>query len=178
MKFSEFIYKRIDLEETKKKIQEITEKLKHAQSVEEQVQAVYEMNDVKKEIATADSLVYIRYTINTKDEFYAKEREYNDHIGPMLEEEMQKYNKVLLASPFRKELEEKLGKVLFINLELSMKGFSPEITELLQEESTLQTQYQSLLASAQIEFNGEKMQSVSVRTLYAESGQRSKKSSV
>lgn len=41
MKFSEFIYKRIDLEETKKKIQEITEKLKHAQSVEEQVQAVY-----------------------------------------------------------------------------------------------------------------------------------------
>lgn len=156
MKFSEFIYKRIDLEETKKKIQEITEKLKHAQSVEEQVQAVYEMNDVKKEIATADSLVYIRYTINTKDEFYAKEREYNDHIGPMLEEEMQKYNKVLLASPFRKELEEKLGKVLFINLELSMKGFSPEITELLQEESTLQTQYQSLLASAQIEFNGEK----------------------
>ena len=116
MKFSEFIYKRIDLEETKKKIQEITEKLKHAQSVEEQVQAVYEMNDVKKEIATADSLVYIRYTINTKDEFYAKEREYNDHIGPMLEEEIQKYNKVLLASPFRKELEEKLGKVLFINL--------------------------------------------------------------
>ena len=123
MKFSEFIYKRIDLEETKKKIQEITEKLKHAQSVEEQVQAVYEMNDVKKEIATADSLVYIRYTINTKDEFYAKEREYNDHIGPMLEEEIQKYNKVLLASPFRKELEEKLGKVLFINLELSMKDF-------------------------------------------------------
>ena len=50
-----------------------------------------------------------------------------------------RYNKVLLASPFRKELEEKLGKVLFINLELSMKGFSPEITELLQEESTLQT---------------------------------------
>ena len=39
MKFSEFIYKRIYLEETKKKIQEITEKLKHAQSVEEQVQA-------------------------------------------------------------------------------------------------------------------------------------------
>ena len=74
------------------------------------------MNDVKKEIATADSLVYIRYTINTKDEFYAKEREYNDHIGPMLEEEMQKYNKVLLASPFRKELEEKLGKVLFLSL--------------------------------------------------------------
>ena len=35
-----------------------------------------------------------------------------------------------------------------------MKGFSPEITELLQEESRLQTQYQTLLAGAQIEFQG------------------------
>ena len=102
MKFSEFTYKRINLEETKKKIREITEELKNAQSAEEQLQAIYKMNDVEKEISTADSLVYIRYTINTKDEFYAKEREYNDHIGPMLEEEMQKYNKVLLASPFRR----------------------------------------------------------------------------
>ena len=35
-----------------------------------------------------------------------------------------------------------------------MKGFSPEVTELMQEESALQTQYQSLLASAQIEYQG------------------------
>lgn len=154
MKFSEFEYKRIDLEETKKKIGEITEAVKNASSADAQIEEIYRMNDVMKEISTADSLVYIRYTINTKDEFYAKEREYNDHISPMLEEEFQKYNQALLESPFRSELEEKLGKVMFLNLELAMKGFTPEITELLQEESTLQTQYQSLLAGAQIEFRG------------------------
>ena len=136
MKFSEFRYKRIDLEETKKKIGEITEAVKNASSADAQIEEIYRMNDVMKEICTADSLVYIRYTINTKDEFYAKEREYNDHISPMLEEEFQKYNQALLESPFRSELEEKLGKVMFLNLELAMKGFSPEITELLQEEST------------------------------------------
>ena len=154
MKFSEFEYKRIDLEETKKKIGEITEAVKNASSADAQIEEINRMNDVMKEISTADSLVYNRYTINTKDEFYAKEREYNDHISPMLEEEFQKYNQALLESPFRSELEEKLGKVMFLNLELAMKGFSPEITELLQEESTLQTQYQSLLAGAQIEFRG------------------------
>ena len=155
MKFSEFTYKRIDLEEAKKKIREITETVKNASSAEEQIEAVYRMNEVEKELSTASSLVYIRYTVNTKDEFYAKEREYNNRISPILEEEMQKYNEALLQSPFRNELEEKFGKVLFLNLELAMKGFSPEITELLQEESALQTQYQSLLAGAQIEFQGE-----------------------
>lgn len=152
--FSEFSYKRIDLEEVKKKIREITEEVKQASSAEEQAAAIYRMNEVEKEISTADSLVYIRYTVNTKDEFYAKEREYNDRISPILEEEMQKYNEALLHSPFRKELEEKFRKVIFLNLDLAMKGFSPEITGLLQEESTLQTQYQSLLAGAQIKFQG------------------------
>ena len=152
--FSEFSYKRIDLEEVKKKIREITEEVKQASSAEEQAAAIYRMNEVEKEISTADSLVYIRYTVNTKDEFYAKEREYNDQISPILEEEMQKYKEALLRSPFRKELEEKFGKVIFLNLDLAMKGFSPEITGLLQEESTLQTQYQSLLAGAQIKFQG------------------------
>ena len=75
MKFSEFEYKRIDLEETKKKIGEITEAVKNASSADAQIEEIYRMNDVMKEISTADSLVYIRYTINTKDEFYAKERE-------------------------------------------------------------------------------------------------------
>ena len=101
MKFSEFVYKRTDVDEVRNRIGEITEELKHASSLEEQIQAVYKMNEVEKEISTADSLVYIRYTINTKNEFYAKEREYNDRISPMLEEEFQKYNEVLLQSRFR-----------------------------------------------------------------------------
>ena len=97
MKFSEFVYKRTDVDEVRNRIREITEELKHASSLEEQIQAVYKMNEVEKEISTADSLVYIRYTINTKNEFYAKEREYNDRISPMLEEEFQKYNEVLCS---------------------------------------------------------------------------------
>src|SRR5699024_2389170 len=114
--FSEFSYKRIDLEEVKKKIREITEEVKQASSAEEQAAAIYRMNEVEKEISTADSLVYIRYTVNTKDEFYAKEREYNDRISPILEEEMQKYNEALLHSPFRKELEEQCVQGIFVIL--------------------------------------------------------------
>lgn len=155
MKFSEFKYSRIDLEEMQERIGRITEELKKAKSAKEQLAAIYKMNEVSKEILTADSLVYIRYTVNTKDEFYQKEKEYNDHIGPVLEEALEEYNKTLAASPYRKELEEELGKVMFVNLELSLKGFSPDITQLMQEDGVLQTQYQSLLAGAKIPFQGE-----------------------
>ena len=154
MKFNEFVYKRIDPEEMKGKIRKITEDLKNAPDAEAQLAEIYRMNELVKEQSTSGSLVYIRYTIDTKDEFYTKEREHNDHISPLIAEEMQKFSQALLESPFRAELEEKLGKVMFLNLELSMKGFSPAVTELIQEESTLQTQYQALLASAQIEFQG------------------------
>ena len=56
MKFSEFVYKRTDVDEVRNRIREITEELKHASSLEEQIQAVYKMNEVEKEISTADSL--------------------------------------------------------------------------------------------------------------------------
>ena len=65
--FSEFSYKRIDLEKLKKDIREITEEVMHASSAEEQAKAIYRMNEVEKEISTASSLEYIRYTVNVKD---------------------------------------------------------------------------------------------------------------
>ena len=47
MKFSEFVYKRTDVDEVRNRIREITEELKHASSLEEQIQAVYKMNEVE-----------------------------------------------------------------------------------------------------------------------------------
>ena len=175
MKFSEFTLQENDLEETKKEDPGDHRGIKNVQSAEEQLQAIYKMNDVEKEISTADSLVYIRHTINTKDEFYAKEREYNDHIGPMLEEEMQKYNKVLLESPFRKELEEKLGKVLFINLELSMKGFSPGDYRTVTGRKHAADTVPVTTCQCTDWISTEKMQTFSVRTLHAEPGQKVRK---
>ena len=59
-----------------------------------------------------------------------------------------------LASPYRAELEESLGKLLFQNMELEEKAFSPEIVPLMQEENRLANEYQKLYASAQIPFMG------------------------
>lgn len=52
--------------------------------------------------------------------------------------------RALYESPFRPALEEKYGRLLFLNIELELKTFKPEIIGLLQEENALTTAYTKL----------------------------------
>lgn len=154
MKFSEMQYNRVDVEAFSKAMREYTEAFKKAASAEEQLELIRKKDALCTEAFTMTSLVYIRNTINTKDEYYAAEREYNSGIEPLMEAELQEFYQAMVESPFRAELEKELGTVQFKNLDLALKGFSKEITPLVQEENKLVAQYQALTASAQIEFDG------------------------
>ena len=154
MKFSQMPYKRLDYEETNAKYHALLEKFKAAANLEECFAAYKEIDDFNKYVDTMFSLSYIRNSLDTTDEFYSGERDYLDEIGPQLEEAGQAISLALLESPFRKDLEAKWGKLMFVNTELELKTFSPEIIEDLQEENRLTTEYDKLIASAQIEFDG------------------------
>lgn len=154
MKFSEMPYKRVDAEVFLASLRELVEAFKNAESAQEQLEIIRKKDDLCTETFTMPSLAYARYTIDTRDEFYAAEREYNNEIEPLMEEGIQEFNKVVATSKFREELEKELGKVMFLNIDLSLKGFSPEIIPLVQEENNLVAQYEKLTASAQIEFDG------------------------
>lgn len=154
MKFSEMPYKRVNVEQFTKDVRELVQDFKASASAKEQIELVKKLDRLKMKADTMTSLAYVRYTIDTKDEFYAGERKYNSEIEPLMHEELLEFDKAMVHSPFRKELEEEFGEVLFRNLELSLKGFSPEITSLVQEESDLVAQYQTLTAGAKIEFDG------------------------
>ena len=107
--------------------------------------------------STAMNLPYIRYSCNTADEFYVKENDYFDEIGPQVGNLMNMYNDALLNSPFRKELEEKLSPVLFKHMEVQAKAMSPEIIEDMIEENKIVSEYSKLMASMEFEFRGEKL---------------------
>ena len=64
------------------------------------------------------------------------------------------WNRALVFSRWRPGLEEKYSRVAFLNKELALRAFSPEIVPELQRENALCTEYSKLLASAQIEFEG------------------------
>ena len=152
MVFSEMPYKRPDPEKVTAEIKEATEKLKNAGSYEEARAVFLETEERSKAVETAATLAYIRQSIDTRDEFYSKEKEFWDNFGPEIEEYKQAWLEAMLQSPFRKDFEKEYGDLLFVNAEIQRKTFSPEIISDMQKENELVREYDDLIASAQIPF--------------------------
>ena len=157
MKFSEMPYVRPDLAAFQAKAEEIAQRIAGAASADAAEEAYRAFDKIQGEVNTALSLAYVRHTIDTRDAFYDQENDYADEIAPALQEAEQKVTKALLASPFRKELAERFGALLFTNLEIAVRTFDPKNMALMQEENRLQSEYQKLYASALVEWNGEKL---------------------
>ena len=154
MKFGDMQYQRPDFEAAKREIEELTGRLSAAKSFEEADGVFLEMNALSSKLETMFSIVYVRHSIDTADEFYDAEMNYLDEQSPLLQEYSQKWTNALLASQFRAQFEEKYGRLMFVNAEMSLKTFSPEIIGELQQESRVEADYVKLIASAQIPFEG------------------------
>ena len=155
MKFSEMPYTRVDLDEYKKQIQELTEKLKAAKSAEEQFEIHKKQYEVYDHASTNQILAHIRHDIDTTDEFYSKEQDYNDEIEPQIKEFLNEYSKTLFESPYKEGLIKIMGPVSFKNMELQLRSFKPEMIPLMQEENALITEYSKLIANIKIKWEGE-----------------------
>ena len=155
IKFKGYKYIRPDLEKIGKEFESLLDKFNNAKRVEEQDQIIAEINKIRSTVDTMGNLVYIRHSINTEDEFYAKEQDFFDESMPIYQNMVSKYYKALVNSKFRKELEKIWGNQLFTLAELRLKTFSEEIMEDLVKENKLSTEYSKLIASAKIDFEGE-----------------------
>ena len=111
MKVSQIPYERVSLEEIEKALPEIVNAVRNAGSADEILKARESYRTLLERFETSASLASMRYTINTADPFYVAENEYYDEISPRVQALDQEYIKAMMASPFRPELEEKLGYV-------------------------------------------------------------------
>ena len=157
MKFNEYKYEHLDLEKIKKEFSELIESFEKAENVEGQVNAFDEIIKLRNHIETMQTLVSVRHSIDTNDEFYDKENEYMDEISPILFGFTNDFYKALVNSKFKDELVQKYGKFLFDLAENTLKTFSPEIIPDAQEENRLSSKYSKLIASAKIDFDGKEL---------------------
>jgi M3 family oligoendopeptidase len=123
-------------------------------SAEAQLRCLDRLNEVRDAFGSMYNLCLVRHTSNTEDPFYELENQYFDETIPAFEALNNRFYQALLQSPFRVELEEKLGKQLFTLANLALKTFKPAILSLLQAENALITAYTKIKAQAKIEFNG------------------------
>jgi M3 family oligoendopeptidase len=154
-KFENYTYERPDLEQEKVTFSKLLEAFKESKSVEEQNEEIEKINVFRNHLSTMYNLVYVRASIDTNDEFYQKERDYWDEILPEIQKINTDFYKELIKTPYREELEKKWGSQLFEIADYSIKAFAPEVMSLLQKENKLTSEYSKLVASAQVEFNGE-----------------------
>ena len=154
MKFSEIPYQRPDLDEIKEKFADVTARFTAAQDYAAAKAAFLEEQVLNKHVDTLANLASIRNTIDTRDEFYDGEMNFWNAATPQIQECQNAWSAALLASPYRKELGEEYGELMFLNAEIAQKAFSPEILDEMAQENDLSTQYGKLIASAQIPFEG------------------------
>ncbi len=154
MKFSQMPYCRPDLEELKGQLSALTERLTGAGAYQQARGAFLEKEELEKHISTQATLAEIRHSIDTRDTFYDQEVKFWNGANPQLEEYSQKWMQAMLASPFRGDFAAEYGDLMFVNGEIQLKAFSPEIIPEIQQENDLTQEYEKLLASAQIPFEG------------------------
>lgn len=154
-KFSELKYERPDYEDYKAFYANCTQQIGTAASYEEYKNILFTYNEKNKKLETMVTISQIRNTLNTTDEFYENEVEFNDNELPVLQEENLKFEKALLDSPWIADLKQEYGEEIEHKLQLDVDSFQPELIPYLQQESKLTTQYQKLMATAKIPFNGE-----------------------
>lgn len=156
-KFNEIPYERPDLEVFKEKLNECIENFKNADSFEKALNEYKKFSELSSEFITLAQIVYVRNSINTKDEFYEKEREFFDENSPYITEISNKMSHLLLESKFKNDFINEYGTHLFNLIECSVKSFSKEIIELLQEENSLVADYSKLISGAKILFDGKEL---------------------
>ena len=154
MKFKDMPYERISVESIKEEMKALIQKLKEAKDFEEAEALFLENEKLQGHVFTMCSLALVRHSINTEDKFYDEEQNYWNNAYPQIQEFNQEWTKALLDSPFKDNFAKKYGNIMFLNAEIDLKTFSPEIIPMMQEENELTTAYEKLLAGAQIPFEG------------------------
>ena len=154
MKFSEMQYRRPDLDRIKTDLAALTKRLQAAGSYAEARAVFLEHEAEDKHVGTMATLASIRHSIDTRDAFYDGEEKFWNNAVPELQEYEQQWTMAMLASPFRADFAAEYGDLMFVNAEIALKAFSPEIIAELQQENDLTQEYEKLLASAQIPFEG------------------------
>ena len=154
MKFPNMPYQRPQFEEASAKLTALLTNFKSAATAQECFAAYKEIDDYSKYLHSMFAIARIRNTLDTTDAEYDAEKIYMDEVLPKLQTLQQALATALLESPFRKQMEAEWGDLMFRNTEIALKTFKPEIVPDMQEENRLRSEYQKLIASAQIEFDG------------------------
>ena len=155
LKVNQIPYKRADVSKVKIALDKFLEINNNAKCVQDVLDARKVFNDAMEEFNTYASLAYVRYSQDTRDEFYLGEQDFYDQEGPTVSGYYSTYASAMVNSPFRAELEKLLPETLFPSYECAIKSHSKETEDLERLENSIVTEYSQLLAQVTMDWEGE-----------------------
>ena len=153
-KFKDIQYTRPDCEAFQKLAEDNAEKIKNAVSYSEAKKVFLEFDKAESEFFDMGNIAYIRHTIDTSDEFYDKENEFFNEKTPELMPSLLAFSNAVYDSRFKPDFVAEFGEQMFAEIELRRKSFSEKNIPLLQKEARLCNEYEKIIASADILFDG------------------------
>ncbi len=174
LRFSDVAMVRPELDVLAARVGALRDALASERSLEGCLSAVRAWDVLRREVTTYGSLVHLRFSQDTADPERKRAREAWDDEEPRWTELEVSMKRALLAHPLRAELERALGAQAFALWEADVLAFDPAIKADLARESKLGAEYVELLASAELEFGGEKLNLSSILK-HRQSGDRNKR---
>lgn len=153
-KFSKLEYTRPDFEALGVFLDGMVKKVSEAASYEELKKRMQETEQQSNHFETMATIASIRHTLDTRDAYYEAEDEYINDRVPVITPKFLALNEAIMNSPFRGEIEREYGKQYFTQMELQKKTFCEANIPLMQQEAKLTNEYQKIMATAEISFDG------------------------
>lgn len=175
VKISEIKYVRPDKDEVLAKLADFKRRFESAQTIDEFYAVHDEYKQYDEQMGTNIRIAFIRFTQDTRNEFYAAEQDYLDEIGPEISVASAAICNCYLTSKFRKQLEERFPKVMFTNLQMAVDANDPRIVNERVEENKLTTAYTKLMSTIVIDFNGEKLPMSGIRKYFTDGDRQLRK---
>lgn len=177
-KFSTLEYTRPDCEGFAAFAAETKERIEKAGSYAQAREAMLAYDERGKDFSTACTIVHVRHTLDTTDAFYEKENEYIENTYPTLMPSFLAVDEALMNSPFRADFEKEYGKQFFVRMDLSKKKFCEANIPLMQREAKLCNEYQKIMATAKISFDGKELNLYGVQKYFEHEDREVRKGAV
>lgn len=156
-KFAELQYVRPDMEKIFARVSGDIAVLKGAKNYEEFRNAYMDYVEADTELETSKTVAHIRNTINLLDEFYEAEMVYFNSQMPKYEILKKEMGEVIVASPFKAEMEKEFGAILIQNMEAQKQLSNESIVDDQVKEAELVSRFMKTQAAATVEFKGEQI---------------------
>lgn len=173
--FDTIEYVRPDYDEMKRIWEEAAVSIQNAKEYAEVKAVMQKEEEASDHLMTMYSICSIRNTLDTTDEYYEKELEYNQNTYPTVMEASVRYMRAILESPFAADLEAEYGKELLVSMRRTLDSFNPALVPFMQKEAELTTRYQKLMATAQIPFRGEVYNLYGIQKFFEDPDRRTRK---